>query len=159
MSRNREMAERSRAALVRTKKSIEENRADLTRKGVAVGTSFALGSLTQTGKITSIPTAFGIPRTAMLAIVANVGALMMDKNSTLKNVLDGAGEGALCVAAFQFGMGQSIAGDRETDVHAAGDATAQARLLERATAAQIRKNRLKNLAKTLKNSEILEELN
>lgn len=141
MSRNREIAERSRAALVRTKKSIEENRADLTRKATAVGTSFALGSLTQTGKITSIPTAFGIPRTAMLAIVANVGALMMDKNSTLKNVLDGAGEGALCVAAFQFGMGQSIAGMHETDVHDSRDAATAARALEMATERRLRDDR------------------
>ena len=151
MSRNREIAERSRAALVRTKKSIEENRADLTRKATAVGTSFALGSLTQTGKITSIPTAFGIPRTAMLAIVANVGALMMDKNSTLKNVLDGAGEGALCVAAFQFGMGQSIAGMHETDVHAAGDEMARARVLERSIAKKLRGDQLRALKNNLDN--------
>lgn len=149
MASSKQIAERSRMALARIRKVSEENQADLKRKAAAMGTAFALGSLTQTGKIMSIPTLFGIPRIATIAIVANVAALMADKNTTTKDMLDGVGDASLSVALFQIGMGQTVAGVHEHDVHSAGDEIARARHLERQIASNVRKQQLQALKNNL----------
>lgn len=105
--------EQLRASLTTARTNARENQDDLIRKGSGLAGAFVLGSLKRSGKITSIPTIPGVPRTIMLAVVANGIGMAMNRRSKFKMVFDGLGEQALGIAAYEWGQGGEVAGAAE----------------------------------------------
>lgn len=105
--------EAMRTQLVNARTNARENQDDLIRKGAGLAGAFVLGSLRKSGKITSIPTIPGVPRTIMISVVANVAGMSMPKRSKFKMALDGLGESSLAIAAYEWGQGGEVAGASE----------------------------------------------
>ncbi len=103
----------AKGQVAKIRANASENQADWLRKGAGLAASFALGKATATGDILKIPTFWGIPRTLLVSGVFNAIGFAMNRRSKWKIAFDGIGESTLYVAGFQYGAGQSVAGDAE----------------------------------------------
>lgn len=132
MSKLEKANEALQRSLAGARKLAKENESDLTRKGVGMVTSFAIGSLTRSGGINVIPTLPGVPRTISLAIIANGIGLIAPKGKW-RDMLDGVGESTLNIASYEFGKGGVVAGSAE---RAFDDSEIEGRRRRRRRAAQ-----------------------
>lgn len=119
MSKIERANEQLRASLSTARTNARENADDLIRKGSGLAAAFVLGSLKKSGKITSIPTIPGVPRTIMIAVIANGAGMAMNRRSKFKMAFDGIGEQALGIAAYEWGQGGEVAGVHEQAADAA----------------------------------------
>lgn len=139
MSKIERANEQLRASLSTARTNARENSDDLIRKGSGLAGAFILGSLKRSGKITSIPTIPGVPRTIMVAVVANGIGMSMNRRSKFKMAFDGIGEQALGIAAYEWGQGGEVAGAAER----AADADAVEGRRRRAAQARQIENRIR----------------
>lgn len=100
---------KAREAIQRVRKNVNESREDIERKVVQGATGFAIGAMKRNGTLNSMPSAFGLPKTVMIAIAANVVAVMAPKGR-MKNILNGVGESTTSIAGYEWGQGNSVAG-------------------------------------------------
>jgi hypothetical protein len=103
-----------RSAANRARENARENRADLTRKGASALSAYALGSAHLPGangrpRIESIPTFWGLPRTATIAL-ATQGISMVMPRGTMREVVAGVADSSTAIALFQWGRGQTVSG-------------------------------------------------
>lgn len=95
------------AALARRRAA--DKRSAMTRRVSGLGGAYVLGRMAQSGGLERIPTIFGLPR---LAVIGAVGFIAGEYVSgTAGDALEGVGDAALAVAAYQMGSGATVAGD------------------------------------------------
>jgi hypothetical protein len=103
-----------RAAANRARENARENKKDLARKGTAALTAYAIGSAHLPGsdgrpRIEAIPTVWGLPRTATIALVSQ-GVSMVMPSGTAREVVAGVADASTAIALFQWGRGQPVSG-------------------------------------------------
>lgn len=130
-----------RSAANRARENARENKADLTRKGAAALSAYALGTAHLPGangrpRIESIPTVFGLPRTATIALVTQGVSMVMPKG-TIREVVAGVADSSTAVALFQWGRGQSVSGGVVARRAAASDVRRLEADLARAASSEI----------------------
>ena len=113
-----ELKNRARNATRRAK----EKKDDRMRMVTTIATGGLSGKLEQSGYLDRLPTIGPLPPMATAGALAAIGSNFMGGKAG--RILDGVGTGLLTVAAYQFGKGQSISGDR----NARADARATQRL-------------------------------
>lgn len=110
------LLERARSAAQTASRKRKEAKRTMYRKASAYGTAYALGKAVESGAIDRIPQLFGVPRTVVLGAGASVASFFVGGGAG--DILDGVGDGAMCVAAFQFGAGQTVSGSDEDELAA-----------------------------------------
>lgn len=102
-------SKKSREAIQRVRKNINDSKEDTERKLVEGAAGFAMGAMKKNGTLNSIPSPFGLPKTVVVALVANVAAMMAPKGR-MKNILNGIGESTVSIASYEWGQGNQVSG-------------------------------------------------
>ncbi len=105
------------------------------RRASTAGAGFIIGSMERSGALESIPQIAGVPRMVVLAGVGVVGG--MYAKGAIGDALDGLGDAALAIGAYQLGSSGSVSGEEVIDdVPVLDEATAH-RLAEELADAEI----------------------
>lgn len=107
---------RMKDAASRARRRAGERKKNLIRKASAYGAGYGIGKLESTGRMESIPTIFGVPRTVTLGLAASAAAFALPESSMIGHVADGVGDGCLTVAAYQFAKGQTVSGAEDEEL-------------------------------------------
>ena len=95
------------AALARRRAA--DKRSAMTRRVSGLGGSYLLGRMAASGTLERIPTVFGLPRLAVVGVLGFVAGEYV--SGTAGDALEGLGDAALAIAAYQMGSGAQVAGD------------------------------------------------
>lgn len=102
-SKKLEQAKRSQAARSRKARDAKH---DLIRRATLTATAYTVGKGAEV--LQSLPTFFGLPRTATLAVVG--AGVSMFTSGTVSAAAEGVLDAGLALTAFQLGTGQTVAG-------------------------------------------------
>jgi hypothetical protein len=83
-------------------------KADMLEIGAAIGTAYVVGKLAQSGGLDRVPDVLGMPKTVTVAAVGKL--IAYNVSGKAKQITNGLATGAACVAAYQFGNGQTVSG-------------------------------------------------
>ena len=109
VTRYKNMAEAAQRRARSAGAKARENKSDITRKVTLAGAAWGWGKLSSNGMLNQIPSFGPVPRLLVGGVVAQFAS--MKTKGTVSNVLDGIGDAALAISAFQMGAGQQIAGE------------------------------------------------
>lgn len=98
----------AKASASRARKEAKTARSSAVVRGAGLLTAYGIGSLEANGRMEDIPQILGLPRTVTLAGAAMLLAPHVD--GYMGDVLDGVGESAMYIAAYNFGAGRDISG-------------------------------------------------
>jgi len=99
---------RAREAAKRAREKAAEGRRMAVRRASTAGAGFIIGSMERSGALESIPQIAGVPRMVILAGVGVVGG--MYAKGAIGDALDGLGDAALAIGAYQLGNSGSVSG-------------------------------------------------
>lgn len=98
-----EAAKKSQAARARKSRDMKH---DMIRRATLTGVAYTVGK--GVDALQSLPTFFGLPRTATLAVVG--AGVSMFTSGNVAAAAEGVLDAGLALTAFQMGQGQTVAG-------------------------------------------------
>lgn len=101
-----EAAQKGRASLM---KRIATEKDEGIRTAAIGGTGLLIGNLEASGRMRDVPQIGPLPRTVTLALLAKAGAMFIGPGKA-KAIVNGIGDGAVAVAAYNFSRGAQISG-------------------------------------------------